>query len=179
MRSVISQLRPWVVGATGTVVLGLSATGPAAAGGILHSVHVGSPDLCTFLGARPGCDGSWSVTALQFEDGTVTGEFADRWAMGSGIKGRVDCLVVDGNRAWISGTAEYFENGKVVQGVFVVSAADNGVAAVSGEPPDQISFTAADLPGNLPDCAQLYAYYVSGFDALRVHYLPQGQVTIR
>jgi hypothetical protein len=179
MLTVINQLRPLVVGATGAIVLGLAVAGPAAAGGILHSVHVGSPDLCTFMGAKPGCDGNWSVTALQFDDGSVTGEFTDRWAMGSGVKGRVDCLVVDDNRAWIGGTAEYFENGKVVQGIFLVSAADNGVAAVSGEPPDQISFTAIGLPGDLPDCVQLYSYWAGGFDALPVHYVPQGQVNIR
>ena len=181
MYSIIKELRPFMIGATGSIVLGLGLVGPAAAGGIIHSVHVGSPDLCTFGGARPGCDGNWSVTARQYDDGRVKGEFIDRWAEGVGVKGQVDCLVVDGRRAWISGTGYYYDNGKVAEGVFAVSAKDNGVSAVVGETPDQVSFTLIGPADVVPDCTTWHMYYVyGGYDVeLQVHYLPQGQVTIK
>ena len=178
MRSITIKLRPLLLSAVGAAALVLAATGPAAAGGIVHSVHVGSPDLCTFGGAQPGCDGNWSVTALQFNDGRVKGEFVDRWAKGVGVKGQVDCLVVDGNRAWLSGTGYYYDNGKVSEGVFAVSAKDNGVSV--GDTPDLVSFTVIGPADVVPDCTVWHAYFQGGYDfELQVHYLAEGQVTIR
>lgn len=178
MRSITNKLRPRLLSAASAAAFVLAVSGPAAAAGIVHSVHVGSPDLCTFGGAQPGCDGNWSVTALQFDDGTVRGEFIDRWARGVGVKGQVDCLVVDGNRAWLSGTGYFYENGKVTEGVFAVSAKDNGVSV--GDTPDLISFTAIGPADLVPDCTLWHAYFQVGYDVeLQVHYLPEGQVTIR
>ena len=178
MHSITNKVRPFLISATGAAALVLAATGPAAAAGIVHSVHVGSPDLCTFGGEQPGCDGNWSVTALQFDDGTVKGEFIDRWARGVGVKGKVDCLIVDGNRAWLSGTGYFYENGKVTEGVFAVSAKDNGVSV--NDTPDLISFTVIGPAGVVPDCTLWHMYFQAGYDLeLRVHLLPEGQVTIR
>jgi hypothetical protein len=178
MRSITNKLRQCLLSATGAALL-LAAAGPAAAAGVLHSVHVGSPDLCTFGGAQPGCDGNWSVTALKFDDGTVRGEFIDRWTEGVGVKGKVNCLIVDGNRAWMSGTGYFYDNGRVTEGAFAISAKDNGVSV--GDTPDLISTTLIGPAELVPDCTQFHSWFKQGFDHpyMHVHLLPQGQVKIK
>ena len=76
-----------------------SATSP-----IEHRVSVGTPDACLHLaGTHPGCDGNFSLTAIKRTDGSVSGQYTDRFAHGDGFHAVVDCLVVDGNQAWVSG----------------------------------------------------------------------------
>ena len=73
-------------------------------GPVVHHVSVGTPDACVALGfEHPGCDANFSLVANQDADGDVSGQYSDRFANGDGFHAVVDCLVVIGNDAWISG----------------------------------------------------------------------------
>ena len=75
-----------------------------AKGPVVHRVSVGGPDACALLdGTHPGCDGDFSLTAIEYADGSVSGQYTDRFANGDGFHAVIDCLVVDGNQAWVSG----------------------------------------------------------------------------
>lgn len=63
-------------------------------GRIVHRVSVGGPDQCSSLGLKPGCDGSFSLVAMQWEDGSVTGEFTDSYGGPGALHATVDCLLV-------------------------------------------------------------------------------------
>jgi hypothetical protein len=131
---------------TMALVLGLMLTTMASATGpVVHRVSAGGPDVCVAFGDRPGCDGNYSLVATQYADGSVSGQYTDRFARGDGFHAVIDCLVVVGNDAWVSGvitqgrftdpdTGEVFD----LTGLFVSTRIqDNGT---SGHP-DQISFS--------------------------------------
>jgi hypothetical protein len=147
-------------------------SGSAIAGGVVHSVHVGSPDYCTSIGDTPGCDANWSVTALQFKDGTVTGQFSDRFSTGEGVHGTVTCLLIIGNEAWISGDAWYFYRGKQGTFTFFVKVVDNGTS--EQDPPDQLSGTWGIGPDDT--CETVHADYP---DFPPLSDVPQGQVKVK
>ena len=123
---------------------------------------------------HPGCDGNFSLTAIQRADGSVSGQYTDRFARGDGFHAVVDCLVVEGNQAWISGvitsgrftdpdTQEVFD----LAGLHVFTRVqDNGISA--NDPPDQISFSFFDTEP-IP-CTEMFD--VDLLDA------PEGQVTV-
>jgi hypothetical protein len=78
-------------------------------GPVLHRVTVGSPDA-----ASPGTDGNFSLHAIQYADGSASGQWQDAfgrdYAQGPagtavGVHVNVNCVVVVGNQAWISGVA--------------------------------------------------------------------------
>jgi hypothetical protein len=71
---------------------------------VVHRVHVGGPDACEGFGLEPGCDANFSLVALEFADGRVTGNYVDRFAEGAGFHAVIDCVAIDGNEAWVSGT---------------------------------------------------------------------------
>jgi hypothetical protein len=161
-----------LVGATIALIL---ATMAWATGPVVHRVSVGGPDACVAFGAaHPGCDGNFSLTAREYADGSVSGQYTDRFANGDGFHAVIDCLVVEGNRAWVSGviTKGSFtdpETGEVfdLAGLFVLtSVQDNGTSA--NDPPDQISFSFIDV--ELTPCREQPD--VDLFDA------PEGQVTV-
>jgi hypothetical protein len=146
------------------------ATGP-----VVHRVSAGGPDACVEFGAEhPGCDGNYSLTAIEYADGSVSGQYTDRFARGDGFHAVIDCLVVEGDRAWVSGviTKGRFtdpETGEVfdLAGLYVLtSVQDNGTSA--NDPPDQISFSFIDFVETpcteTPDVDMLDA--------------PEGQVTV-
>jgi hypothetical protein len=151
---------------------------------IAHRVHAGGNDICEAFGLKPGCDANYSLNAIVFADGTVRGQYSDRFgqlAGGGGIHATIDCVNVIGNQAWVSGTItqgwfDPFGTGERIDlaGFDVVtSVIDNGTSA--NDPPDQISFS---LPGFEIDCyeapTELPALpFFAMFDA------PQNQVTIR
>ena len=82
----------------------VGATMAWASGPVVHHVSVGTPDACVALGfEHPGCDANFSLVANQDADGDVSGQYSDRFANGDGFHAVVDCLVVIGNDAWISG----------------------------------------------------------------------------
>jgi hypothetical protein len=146
------------------------ATGP-----VVHTVSAGGPDACVAFGAEhPGCDGNFSLTAIQYADGSVSGQYTDRFARGDGFHAVIDCLVVEGNQAWVSGvitqgtftdpdTGEVFD----LAGLYVwTTVVDNGTSA--NDPVDEISFSFIDVVPTpcteTPDAPLLAA--------------PEGQVTV-
>ena len=137
-----------------------SATGP-----IVHRVVAGTPDACEFfLDAHPGCDGNYAWTAVEQADGSVWGQYSDRFSRGFGVHGVIDCLAVDGNRAWVSGL---ITGGFLAGQYFSSSARDNGTSA--NDPVDQIARTRiSDEP---LDC--------STKDDVELADTPEGQVTVR
>ena len=78
-------------------------------GPIVHRVSLGGPDFCEHLGEAPGCDANFSLIAMQFADGTVTGQLTDQYGPADGLHAVVDCLhvqVVPGRttlEAWVGG----------------------------------------------------------------------------
>jgi hypothetical protein len=68
----------------------------------MHRVTVGGPDICLLLDLRPGCDGNLSLVVLQRADGSLSGQGED--ATGDHLT--IDCLEVEGPRAWIGGTGD-------------------------------------------------------------------------
>ena len=161
--------------AFGATVALILATMASATSPIVNRVSVGTPDACLDLaGTHPGCDGNFSLTAIKRADGSVSGQYTDRFARGDGFHAVVDCLVVDGNQAWISGvisrgkftdpdTGEEFD----LAGLNVFTRVqDNGTSA--NDPPDQISFSFFDTEP-IP-CTEMFD--VDLLDA------PDGQVTV-
>ncbi|MCI0395059.1 MAG: hypothetical protein L0332_04885 [Chloroflexi bacterium] len=139
----ISRKRMVVISSALAVVLVLVlATAALAEGPIVHQVNAGGPDACEFLGfPHPGCDGDFSLVAQQFADGSVSGQYTDRFAQGNGIHAVIDCLVVVGNQAWVSGVITQGDlNGVSLVGLSLITRVqDNGASA--NDPDDQISFS--------------------------------------
>lgn len=158
-------------GSAAALFITFAVGNPAVADGVVPRVSVGTPD---FIG--PGGDANWQLVALQFDDGTVTGRLTDRFLtdpelpiIAEGIHGEVTCMVVDGNKAWISGTAWYFSRGKSFEFPFFVRVVDNGKSA--NDPPDEISATM----WRVRTCE--YIYQNDPYDR-PVFPVPQGQVTV-
>jgi hypothetical protein len=130
-----------VTRALGIVALTLSMVTPVVAKGptVVHQVSAGGPDACSGLGAHPGCDGNYSLVATEYADGSASGQYTDRFGKIGGIRGVVDCLVVVGHDAWISGwiLSGRFEDQDLAGLPFSTRVRDNG--ASRNEPPDQIS----------------------------------------
>jgi hypothetical protein len=152
------------------VLLLLLTTGASAKGPVVHHVSVGGPDNCIGLGAKVGCDANFSLVANQYADGSVSGQWSDNSAyLASGAHVVIDCLVVDGNEAWVSGV---IVKGALLDGTSLVGLPvgarlrDNGSSA--NDPPDQFSFA---YPGDPTPCTEKPDYEL--FDA------PQGQVQVR
>jgi hypothetical protein len=169
---------PVVVVSLVAVVALILTTMAFAQGPVVHRVSVGSPDACLALAGttHPGCDGNFSFTAKEYADGSVSGQYTDRFANGDGFHAVIDCLVVDGNRAWVSGviTSGRFTDpvtGEVLNlaGLYVwTTAVDNGTSA--NDPVDQISFSFIDFVQT--PCTDATELDAPLFDA------PDGQVTV-
>jgi hypothetical protein len=107
----------------------------ATAGGVLHSVHAGGPDSCV----EAGCDANWSLNAVMYANGSVSGQLVDRFSQASGYKGihaQIDCLAVEpGPNGWtlawasgvITGGDAQFIGEPVL--VFVIDSNETGNAA--------------------------------------------------
>ena len=133
---------------SGMVVIG--TVGNVGGRGIVHSVHVGGPDICESLGFPTGCDANNSGSAILRADGRVTGQFNDTFGGGgAGVHWTVDCLHVVGNDAWISGVIKH---GATPRGFdltgfpIIVRVRDNGVSA--NDPNDAISFAQIGNPAS-------------------------------
>ena len=159
-----------------SLVLGLIlASAAVAKGPVTHRVSAGGPDACVAFGfEHPGCDGNYSLVAVEYADGTVTGQYTDRFANGSGFHAVIDCLVVDGNDAWVSGVITQgsftFPDGEVfdLTGLFFDSRVrDNGTSA--NDPPDQIGLSL--LTEEQFPCTNQFDHEL--LDA------PEGQVVVR
>src|SRR6476646_6433445 len=78
----------------------------STAGQVIHQVSAGTPDICSAVDDKPGCDADFSLDAVQRANGSVTGQWVDRFSQvngGGGVHVAVNCLNVIGNRAYISG----------------------------------------------------------------------------
>lgn len=141
---------------------------------VVHRVTAGSPDICTALGDKPGCDANFSLSAVQRADGSATGQWVDRFSQvngGSGIHVALDCLNVIGNRAYVSGVVTQSVNSDDVGKDGLTKVVDNGGSA--NDPPDEISITFVGT-GDV-DCNSLPAFD----DVIPLFPTPQGQVTVR
>jgi hypothetical protein len=151
--------------------------GPAAlaTGPVVHHVTAGGPDACVFFGfEHPGCDGNFSLVANEYADGSVSGQYTDRFARGDGFHAVIDCVSVVGNEAWVSGvitqgtftdpdTGEEFD----LTGLPVATRVrDNGTSG--NEPADEISFS---FIGDPTPCTDQAPYPLNE--------APEGQVRVR
>ena len=141
-------------GICGVLLISLLVTTVASAQRtIMHRVSVGGPDVCVGLGLSPGCDKNFSLVAIEYADGTVSGQWTDRTGIG-GFHARIDCLRVNGKEAWVSGIITRGVLHDSVSGTdfdlagrgISVRLRDNGVSAE--DPADQISFTMIELEGS-------------------------------
>ena len=123
---------------TGLVILIAPITAQAQ---VIHRVNVGGPDICEDLGSPIGCDADFSLVALEFANGRITGQWSDRFAGGDGFHAVIDCLVVDGQNAWVSGLITHGSVDDFDLAGFPVWAqvVDNGTS--QNDIPDRISFS--------------------------------------
>jgi hypothetical protein len=120
------------------LVLAVTAS---AAGGPVHKVSVGVADFCDVptTAQNPGCNANFSIEAQQLADGSARGNYTDQFGHGNGgFHAAVDCLYVQGNKAWVSGiiTSGWNAGYRVLTEVV-----DNGTSAK--DPPDTISYSYA------------------------------------
>ena len=142
--------------------------------GVVHQVSAGGPDVCAAFGLKPGCDANFSLVAIQHADGSVTGQYIDRWARGGGFHAVINCVNVIGNDAWVSGvvTKGTYPDGTDLAGRPLINRLrDNGTSA--NDPPDQFSISWIDPGNNGFSASCLDAPDLPLFDA------PQGQVVVR
>jgi hypothetical protein len=126
-------------------VEGVTSTANVDAG-VIHQVSVGSNDACAAFGAPNGCDGNFSLTAIERADGRVTGQWQDSFGHGNvGFHIAVDCLIVYDNQAVVGGVVTRGPS-FLVGTRALTSVKDNGTSA--NDPADQISFSNAGFgPG--------------------------------
>jgi hypothetical protein len=111
---------------------------PAALGSaVIHQVSVGGADVLP----PPGTDASFSLSATQDADGTVRGQWEDtvfgRSVPAIALHVEIDCLVVVGSDAWVSGI---IARPAALAGLRAnVRVRDNGTSA--NDPADQISLS--------------------------------------
>jgi len=103
-------------------------------GGVVHRATAGGPDMCNWLGGKPGCDGNYSLIAMEMADGSVTGEWTDQFGPDGGMHAVVTCLKVGPHplfpgrlEAWVGGvvTRPPSQAGHPV----ITRLRDNGVSA--------------------------------------------------
>jgi hypothetical protein len=110
--------------------------------GILHRVSVGSHDFGIL---KPGDDANDSMIAIQYADGSVSGQWIDQFGHGNGgVHVAINCLEVVGNQAWISGIVTQSPVEEDIGLTAATRVVDNGTSA--NDPPDQISFTRINPP---------------------------------
>lgn len=149
-------------------------TAASAKSRVVHHVSAGGPDACIAFGfEHPGCDANFSLSAIEYADGSVTGQYTDRFAQGDGFHAVLDCLVVDGTNAWVSGVITQgtftLQSGAVVDLTgFPVATRVKDRGTSSTDPADQISFSFID---DATPCTLKVDYPL--LDA------PQGQVVVR
>ena len=106
---------------------------------VVQRVTVGGADATLY--GPPGSDANFSLIALERADGTVTGQLHDSWSKNSGFHAVIDCLSVDGNDAWVSGTVTKSVEPDFVGRTVNIQVRDGGDA---GE--DMITFATFYLP---------------------------------
>ncbi len=128
-----------------TIVLALVlATTALAKGPVTQRVSAGGPDACVAFGfgfTHPGCDGNFSLSAREYADGSMSGQYTDRFANGNGFHAVIDCVSVVGNEAWVSGviTSGTIDGFDLTGLPVATRVRDNGTSA--NDPADKISFS--------------------------------------
>ena len=111
--------------------------------GVIHHVSLGGNDLCEAFGWPNGCVKSFSLVANMMADGTVKGQWQDKFAGDDeGVHVSINCLSVTGNEAVIGGyvTKGYIPAFGDVTGWYAYTAVvDNGTS--ENDEPDLMSFT--------------------------------------
>jgi hypothetical protein len=167
----MNKLKAWrVIALVASLVLAMGLVGGASASTVVHRVSAGTPDFCSALGGKPGCDANWSLVALQMADGSVTGEWQDQFSKGIGFHIAVNCLNVIGNQAYISGVVTQSQDPSLVGEGVVTKVVDNGRSA--NDPPDEIGFS---IIGTSLNCNTAPGTSVD----INVLPVPQGQVVVR
>jgi hypothetical protein len=151
-------------------VEGVTSTANVDAG-VIHQVSVGSNDACAAFGAPNGCDGNFSLTAIERADGRVTGQWQDSFGKFGGVHIAVDCLIVYGNQAVVGGVVTKSGLADEIGTRALTAVVDNGRSA--NDPADQISFSFTDLP---PDAICPNAPPPEAFP---LNDLTTGQVVVR
>ena len=148
-------------------VLVFLAAAVTAQAQVVHRAHAGGPDACDSFGLPPGCDANFSLNALEFADGSVGGNFTDRFPGGDGFHAKIDCLSIAGNDAWVSGVITRGAIGDFDLTGFPVATRvrDNGTS--KNDPADELSFS---WIGDPTPC-----YFQIDYDLVPV---PQGQVVV-
>ena len=139
----------------------LLASAAAHAQGVQHIVSVGGPDQ----DPTAHTDANFSLVAVQYADGSVTGQWTDQFGQGQGgIHVAINCLFVQGNDAWVSGfiTTGNF-NGADLSGLPVITRVQD-----NGKTGDAISFS---FIGNPAACTTA--------PPLALVPMTAGQVTVR
>lgn len=153
------------------VAPGEEAVPQLAEAGVVHRVTAGGNDVCGGLGLPNACDANLSLVAVERADGSVTGQWIDTFAGGTGgLHMAVDCVNVVGNGAVIGGVvtnAHGVAAGAVGQRA-LTAVQDNGTS--SNDAPDQTSFT---FVGTVADCRTLTPAQFALVP------LVNGQVTVR
>src|SRR5215211_1172953 len=133
-----------VVALVAGLVLALSPA--ASADSVIHKVSVGSGDVLP-----PPGDANFSLSAIELDDGTVTGQWQDsvfgRGTAAVGLHVEVDCLVVVGNEAWVSGVIT--RPASLAGLPAITRVRDNGTSAT--DPADQVSFTFIGIAATCTD----------------------------
>lgn len=145
----------------------------SSAGRVIHRASLGGEDYCEAIGRPTGCDANFSLIALEYEDGTVSGQWQDTFGdEGEGIHVAIDCLHVVGNVAVIGGVITHgTAYGRDAAGERALTAVvDNGTSA--NDPPDQLSWSYH--PAGDRDCHD----YSPGMGVLPLFNLTHGQVTV-
>lgn len=115
----------------------------ASARGVAHRIHAGGADIIA-----PGVDANWSLVAVQYADGSASGNWTDQFGHGNGgVNIRINCVNVVGNEAWVSGIAR---GGQYDGSTWVARMRDNGTSA--NEPEDEISYSILLPPNAQFDC---------------------------
>ena len=132
--------------------------------------------MCNWLGySHPGCDGNFSVIAMEYSDGSVTGQMTDQYGPADGLHAVIDCLKVGPHpnfpgrlEAWVGGVVTRPANQAGHR--IIARMRDNGVSA--NDPPDAFSRGVVDPEeeGASSNCQDEPAI---GFGRVA-----QGQVTI-
>ena len=141
------------------------ASASARADGVVHFASVGGHDQ----DPAGHTDANFSLVAVMHGDGSVTGEWTDQFGQGQGgIHVQINCLFVQGNEAWVSGTITSGNlSGADLSGLPAITRVrDNGKSA--NAPPDQISFS---FIANATPC--------TAAPNLPLFSMTDGQVTVR
>lgn len=107
--------------------------------GIVHHVSAGGPDIDT-PNYGPGADANYSLVANMMADGSVKGQYSDRFSQehgGGGFHATIDCMTIVDNVAWLSGviTSGNSDGTDLTGRRVLTKVVDNG------KKDDQISFS--------------------------------------